>query len=65
MFKCDCSILGAGLAVLSIPLESHSYLVGFSSAMYGLCLGAWYLLVPVLLADFFGTGSFFKHQIKI
>lgn len=54
-YVCDYSILGAGLAVLSIPLENHSYLVGFSSAMYGLCLGAWYLLVPVLLADLFGT----------
>lgn len=49
------SVIGAGLAVLSIPLENHSYLVGFSSAMYGLCLGCWYLLVPVLLADLFGT----------
>ncbi|XP_031616386.1 monocarboxylate transporter 12 isoform X2 [Contarinia nasturtii] len=48
-------ILGAGLAVLSIPFENHSYLVGFSSATYGLCLGCWYLLVPVLLADLFGT----------
>lgn len=56
-FNCICqySVIGAGLAVLSIPLESHSYLVGFSSAMYGLCLGCWYLLVPVLLADIFGT----------
>lgn len=52
-----CSILGAGLAVLSLPLESHSYLVVFSSAAYGLCLGCWYLLIPVLLADFFGTES--------
>lgn len=51
------SILGAGLAVLSIPFESHSYLVVFSSAAYGLCLGCWYLLIPVLLADFFGTES--------
>lgn len=51
------SILGAGLAVLSIPCESHSYLVVFSSAAYGLCLGCWYLLIPVLLADFFGTES--------
>lgn len=41
--------------MLTIPLESHSYLVGFSSAAYGLCLGGWYLLVPVLLADLFGT----------
>lgn len=51
------SILGAGLAVLSIPFGSHSYLVVFSSAAYGLCLGCWYLLIPVLLADFFGTES--------
>lgn len=51
------SILGAGLAVFTIPFESHSYLVVFSSAAYGLCLGCWYLLIPVLLADFFGTES--------
>lgn len=50
------SILGAGIAVLTIPFEKHSYiLVVISSAMYGLCLGCWYLLIPVLLADFFGT----------
>lgn len=49
------SILGAGVAVLTIPLFNHSYLIGLSSAAYGLCLGCWYLLVPVLLADLFGT----------
>lgn len=47
--------MGAGLSVISLPFERHSYLVGFSSASYGLCLGCWYLLIPVLLADFFGT----------
>lgn len=51
----NSSILGAGIAVLSIPFENHSYLIGFLSATYGLCLGGWYLLIPVLLADFFGT----------
>lgn len=30
-------------------------MIGFLSAAYGLCLGGWYLLIPVLLADFFGT----------
>lgn len=49
------SILGAGVAVLTIPLVNHLYLIGLSSAAYGLCLGCWYLLVPVLLADLFGT----------
>lgn len=47
--------MGAGIAVLTIPIKAHSYFVGFSSAAYGLCLGCWYLLVPVLLADLFGT----------
>lgn len=47
--------MGAGIAVLTIPLCNHSYLIGLSSAAYGLCLGCWYLLVPVLLADLFGT----------
>lgn len=30
-------------------------MIGLSAAGYGLCLGCWYLLVPVLLADMFGT----------
>lgn len=47
--------MGAGIAVLTIPLGSDLYSVGYSSAAYGLCLGCWYLLVPVLLADLFGT----------
>lgn len=29
--------------------------MGCASASYGLCLGCWYLLMPVLLADLFGT----------
>lgn len=49
------SIIGAGIAVITIPLCSYSYLIGVSAAVYGLCLGCWYLLVPVLLADLFGT----------
>lgn len=48
--------MGAGVAVLTIPLVNHSIqTIGLSSAAYGLCLGCWYLLVPVLLADLFGT----------
>lgn len=49
------SILGAGTAVLLIPSAGSWYLIGCASAAYGLCLGSWYLLVPVLLADLFGT----------
>lgn len=49
------SILGAGIAVLTIPLEQRLYLVGLSAAVYGLCLGSWYVMMPVLLADIFGT----------
>lgn len=30
-------------------------MLGSASAMYGICLGSWYLLMPVLLADLFGT----------
>uniref|UniRef100_A0A1A9V3B0 Major facilitator superfamily (MFS) profile domain-containing protein n=1 Tax=Glossina austeni TaxID=7395 RepID=A0A1A9V3B0_GLOAU len=48
-------ILGAGLAVLTIPSEDTIYLVGLSAAIYGFCLGSWYVLMPVLLADIFGT----------
>lgn len=49
------SILGAGTAVLLIPSAKSWYLMGCASASYGLCLGCWYLLMPVLLADLFGT----------
>ncbi|XP_064536580.1 uncharacterized protein Sln [Drosophila montana] len=48
-------ILGAGLAVLTIPFAKTLVLVGLSAAVYGLCLGSWYVLMPVLLADVFGT----------
>lgn len=49
------SILGAGTSVLMLPTASSLYMLGSASAMYGLCLGSWYLLMPVLLADMFGT----------
>ncbi|XP_054088779.1 uncharacterized protein LOC105210951 [Zeugodacus cucurbitae] len=48
-------ILGAGIAVLTIPSEDTLYLIGLSAAVYGFCLGSWYVLMPVLLADIFGT----------
>lgn len=38
-----------------IPLANSWYLIGCAAAAYGLCLGCWYLLMPVLLADIFGT----------
>lgn len=47
--------MGAGLAVLVIPSARSWYFIGIASASYGLCLGCWYLLMPVLLADMFGT----------
>lgn len=35
---------------------AHSfYVLACSVGMYGLCLGCWFLLVPVLLADQYGT----------
>lgn len=49
------SILGAGSAVLIIPTARSLYMLGSAMATYGLCLGSWYLLMPVLLADLFGT----------
>jgi len=49
------SIFGAGIAVISIPYELDIYLIGISAAVYGVCLGSWYVLMPVLLADIFGT----------
>uniref|UniRef100_A0A182NC87 Major facilitator superfamily (MFS) profile domain-containing protein n=1 Tax=Anopheles dirus TaxID=7168 RepID=A0A182NC87_9DIPT len=49
-------ILGAGTAVLTIPSSSNAwFVIVISAGCYGLCLGSWYLLVPVLLADLFGT----------
>uniref|UniRef100_A0A1B0CJQ1 Major facilitator superfamily (MFS) profile domain-containing protein n=2 Tax=Lutzomyia longipalpis TaxID=7200 RepID=A0A1B0CJQ1_LUTLO len=48
-------IFGAGLAVLVIPMASSWYMLGCAAGAYGLCLGSWYLLMPVLLADIFGT----------
>lgn len=49
------SILTTGIAVLCIPFAStfseFSVIVGF----YGLGLGSWFLLIPVLLNEHHGT----------
>ncbi|XP_063993451.1 monocarboxylate transporter 12-B [Diachasmimorpha longicaudata] len=49
------SIVGAGVAVLAIPMAHSFYVLVCSVGMYGLCLGCWFLLVPVLLADQYGV----------
>ncbi|XP_063836057.1 monocarboxylate transporter 12 [Ostrinia nubilalis] len=49
------SILVAGVAVLTLPSFTSWWALAIASAAYGLCLGCWFLLVPVLLADAFGT----------
>lgn len=54
MFIFD-SVVGAGVAVLAIPMAHSFYVLACSVGMYGLCLGCWFLLVPVLLADQYGT----------
>jgi len=48
-------VVGAGVAVLAIPMAHSFYVLACSVGMYGLCLGCWFLLVPVLLADQYGT----------
>ncbi|RVE46418.1 hypothetical protein evm_008952 [Chilo suppressalis] len=49
------SILVAGIAVLTLPSLTSWWALAVASGAYGLCLGCWFLLVPVLLADAFGT----------
>ncbi|XP_045541242.1 monocarboxylate transporter 2-like [Papilio machaon] len=49
------SILVAGAAVLTLPSLTSWWALAIASGAYGLCLGCWFLLVPVLLADAFGT----------
>lgn len=51
------SILGAGVAVLIIPVTANYYVLAALTGIYGLCLGSWFLLVPVLLADEYGTNK--------
>lgn len=55
IFFCLNSVVGAGVAVLAIPMAHSFYVLACSVGMYGLCLGCWFLLVPVLLADQYGT----------
>lgn len=54
-FLSSSSVVGAGVAVLAIPMAHSFYVLACSVGMYGLCLGCWFLLVPVLLADQYGT----------
>lgn len=49
--------MGAGLSVLIIPVAANFYVLATLAGMYGLCLGSWFLLVPVLLADDYGTSK--------
>ncbi|XP_045526085.1 monocarboxylate transporter 12 isoform X2 [Pieris brassicae] len=49
------SIIVAGVAVLTLPSLTSWWALAIASGAYGLCLGCWFLLVPVLLADAFGT----------
>ncbi|XP_021205733.2 monocarboxylate transporter 12 [Bombyx mandarina] len=49
------SIFVAGAAVLTLPSLTSWWSLAIVSGAYGLCLGCWFLLVPVLLADAFGT----------
>lgn len=51
------SIFGAGIAVLIIPAAGNFVVLATTVGMYGLCLGSWFLLVPVLLADDYGTNK--------
>lgn len=37
-----------------VPLAQSFYVLACSVSIYGLCLGSWFLLVPVLLADQYG-----------
>lgn len=49
------SIFGAGLAVLLLSVaEASFYALGTAAGVYGFCVGSWYLLMPVILADVFG-----------
>lgn len=42
--------------MLTLPVAEFSlYSLGCAVGTYGFCLGSWYLLMPVLLADIFGT----------
>lgn len=45
------------MAVLIIPAAANYYVLAALIGMYGLCLGSWFLLVPVLLADEYGTNK--------
>ncbi|KAJ8674985.1 hypothetical protein QAD02_010771 [Eretmocerus hayati] len=49
------SIVGAGIAVLIIPVANSFTILAACVSVYGLLLGCWFLLIPVLLADQFGT----------
>lgn len=44
------------MSVLALPVADASLLsLAAAVGAYGLCLGSWYLLLPVLLADIFGA----------
>lgn len=42
------------MLLLSVA-ESSFYSLATAAGVYGFCVGSWYLLMPVILADVFGT----------
>lgn len=40
-----------------MPAIANYYVLASLIGIYGLCLGSWFLLVPVLLADEYGTNK--------
>lgn len=44
------------MAVLLLSVaEASFYSLATAAGVYGFCVGSWYLLMPVILADVFGT----------
>ena len=51
----SCMIVSAGLSVVALAVTRDSIGLVIAMLIYGLGGGAWFLMVPLLLADYLGT----------
>ena len=47
-------IVSAGVSVIALAMTRHSIGLVIAMLIYGLGAGAWFLMVPLLLADYLG-----------
>ena len=54
-----CMILSAGVSVIVLGVTQNNNVLIMAMLIYGLGAGAWFLMVPLLLAEYLGKNGIF------